>query len=43
MKKKNTNPSVLVDVVDFVKNTINALFFVNNHKEFDRLKNFIAS
>jgi len=43
MKKKNTNQSVVVDVVYFVKNVFNRLFFVNNHREFDRLKNFIAS
>ena len=43
MKKKNIKPSVIHEVVYFVKNVFNNLFFVNNHREFDRLKNFIAS
>ena len=42
MKKKQTNTS-FSKMLKTVNNYFNRLFFINDHRDFDRLKNFIAS
>ena len=42
MKKSTTNHYLLFEVANAIANAFNKLFF-NDNKDFQRLKNFIAS
>ncbi len=43
MKKNQTPTFSMNQMAKMVKTALNNLFFINNQREFERLKNFIAS
>ena len=42
-RNENQNPGIVSSVVKALVSAINSLFFSDNNREFERLKNFITS